>query len=130
MGLVKKIIVTSPTEFSSAIKEATSLSKVVFVSFISSLDKATCSLWCRDCQISEPVVNEAVEKSNKDIYLVECQIEREGYKGNPDHPYRTDPNIKLTAIPTLFVWTKEQNRLVEEDCADLEKVNKLIDGAF
>ncbi|EGC28689.1 hypothetical protein DICPUDRAFT_43939 [Dictyostelium purpureum] len=79
MPLVNKTVVTSPDTFESSLQDALNKTKnVVFVSFISSIDKTTCSLWCRDCQISEPIVNEAFEKSPSEITLVECQIEREG----------------------------------------------------
>ncbi|KYQ92647.1 thioredoxin fold domain-containing protein [Tieghemostelium lacteum] len=128
MGITKKFIVTNPAEFEGIIKEAVSSYKNVFVNFISNIDPTTCSLWCRDCQVSEPIVNKSFDKSKEELCLVECQIARDGYKGNPDHPYRTNPQIQLKAIPTLVFWNQDlpKKTLVEEECHDESNVDKYI----
>ncbi|KAM9985052.1 hypothetical protein ACTFIY_009496 [Dictyostelium cf. discoideum] len=129
MGLVNKIVVTNADDFDKTLQDSLKSNETVFVQFISSIDKTTCSLWCRDCQVSEPIVNSVFENLPKNITYIECQIEREGYKGNPNHPYRTNPQIKLTAIPTLMCFTKDGPKpktLVEEDLAKEENVKQFV----
>ena len=48
-------------------------------------------------------------------------------KNNPDHPYRTHPEIALTAIPTLIAWGQDGPgaRLVEGECHSQEAVVEL-----
>ncbi|KAK5574948.1 hypothetical protein RB653_010203 [Dictyostelium firmibasis] len=130
MGIVNKIVVTNAEEFDKTLQDTLKTNETVFVQFISSIDKTTCSLWCRDCQVSEPIVNSVFENLTKDISYIECQIEREGYKGNPNHPYRTNPQIKLAAIPTLMCFTKDGPKpktLVEEDLAKEDNVKQFME---
>eukprot|EP01132_Coremiostelium_polycephalum_P000404 gene404-509_t len=128
MGIIKTFVVTSPEAFEPALSSALNGFKNVFVSFISNLDPVSNQLWCPDCRASEPVVKKAFEESKHDICIVECQIPRDGYKGNPEHPYRTHPQIQLKFIPTLISWNKEgpQTRLVDSECSVPEKVQSVI----
>jgi hypothetical protein len=61
------------------------------------------------------------------IVLVKCPIEREGYKGNSQHPYRIHPKVKLTAVPTLVWWQNDSTseRIVEGDFTNGTKLNNL-----
>jgi hypothetical protein len=60
--------------------------------------------------------------------LVRAACKRDEYKGTPAYPYRKDPQLRLSAIPTLIRWTAKGagNRLVEAQCAELDLVGLLL----
>merc|ERR1711916_236725 len=93
--------------------------------FIGSEDPGTGESWCSDCVISDPIIRGNVPQG---ATLVECPVgDRAVYKNNPDHPYRTHPEIALTAIPTLIAWGQDGPgaRLVEGECHSQEAVVEL-----
>lgn len=77
---------------------------------------------------ADPVIDLFLEDQKNNTTLV-CLVKREGYKGNPDHPYRQHPLIKLQAIPTLIQFKngKEVGRCVERECRDEDALYALMD---
>jgi hypothetical protein len=93
--------------------------------FEGSIVPETGKSWCPDCVDAEPYIERYVH-SRDDCVVVHCKIPREGYKGNPRHPYRVHPKIRLTAVPTLLKWGTQQ-RLVEGDILSKEKIDLLFE---
>ena len=87
---------------------------------------------------ADPVIDLFLEDQKNNTVLV-CLVKREGYKvfllivfnsqGNPDHPYRTHPLIKLQSIPTLIQFKngKEVGRCVERECRNEDSLYALMD---
>ncbi|RUP47163.1 hypothetical protein BC936DRAFT_146063 [Jimgerdemannia flammicorona] len=87
-------------------------------------DPATGQSWCPDCVIADPLVRMYVRQVSDSI-LIEAPVgPRSEWKGNMTHPYRTNKDTKLVAIPTLFRWTKDgpQSVLIEGEIADEPKL--------
>eukprot|EP01103_Thecamoeba_quadrilineata_P013256 TRINITY_DN3625_c0_g1_i1.p1 TRINITY_DN3625_c0_g1~~TRINITY_DN3625_c0_g1_i1.p1 ORF type:complete len:128 (-),score=20.64 TRINITY_DN3625_c0_g1_i1:44-427(-) len=113
--MVHKIIVSEPSELAGAIN--TNKSANLFLLFTSTFEDGV--RWCSDCIKADPHLDALLEKI-PDALVIECQVDRAKYKGNPQHPYRIHKDIRLTAIPTLIHW-KTKARLVEEECYDEER---------
>ena len=98
------------------------------VIFTGDIDPATGKSWCPDCVAADPVIDLFLEDQKNNTVLV-CLVKREGYKGNPDHPYRTHPLIKLQSIPTLIQFKngKEVGRCVERECRNEDSLYALMD---
>ncbi|OZJ02013.1 hypothetical protein BZG36_04870 [Bifiguratus adelaidae] len=94
------------SEFENKVKEVTEQSDAVFVYFFGTEDPSTGKLWCPDCVRADPVIRKTLDKESPHGLLLECPVgSRTEWKGNASHPYRTNPQTKLTAIPTLMRWT-------------------------
>ncbi|EGG24758.1 thioredoxin fold domain-containing protein [Cavenderia fasciculata] len=122
----KTIIVSETGVFHDTLnKVLAETAKKIFVTFVSTKN-ADGTFWCPDCQRSDPVLNKVFNENGSTV--IECVIPREGYKGNPEHPYRTDSQIQLKCIPTLIAWSKDgpADRLIDADCANEELVTKFI----
>ncbi|KAI9277791.1 hypothetical protein BY458DRAFT_85564 [Sporodiniella umbellata] len=112
--------------FDAEVKSAVETGKPVFVLFFGTEAVETSESWCPDCVIADPLVRKALIPV-KDALLLEAPVGlRNDWKGNATHPYRTQ--FGVSAIPTLFKWTTAGpgDRLVEEDCADIEKLEKFV----
>ncbi|KAK8793688.1 hypothetical protein WA171_002821 [Blastocystis sp. BT1] len=98
------------------------------VIFTGDIDPATGKSWCPDCIAADPVIDLFLEDQKNNTVLV-CLVKREGYKGNPDHPYRLHPLIKLQSIPTLIQFKngKEVGRCVEAQCRNEDNLYALVD---
>ena len=50
-------------------------------------------------------------------------------QGHPEHPYRTNPLIKLQSIPTVIRYFNgvEKGRVVERDCKNEDMLYDLAD---
>ena len=89
---------------------------------------------------ADPIIDLFLEDQTDNTVLV-CLVKREGYKvvltilfyaqGNPDHPYRTHPLIKLQSIPTLIQFKdgQEVGRCVERECRNEDALYALMDQA-
>ncbi|KAL0480896.1 thioredoxin domain-containing protein [Acrasis kona] len=136
MTFTKTVIVTDTNQFDAVLKETitNNPNSTVLGYFTGAVNPATNKSWCPDCVVSEPILNDLLEEfennaknpSEDKIILIKCPIERAGYSGNPNHPYRKNPSIKLTGVPTL-IWYQDNSptdRLVEGDFTSGDKVNK------
>ncbi|KAF9921981.1 ribosomal 40S subunit protein S24B [Linnemannia zychae] len=94
----------------------------VFVYFYASIDPNTGKSWCPDCVTAGPVVEDYFSKLDN-VVLIDAPVGDRAKWKDPNHFLRSDPVIKITAVPTLVHWnTKSQ--LVENDCEDLAKLDK------
>jgi hypothetical protein len=71
---------------------------------------------------ANPIVDAAFDRAvntQPDLLMVSVFVDRESYKNaEVAHPLRTDPELRLTAVPTLFKYVNGEciARLVENDC--------------
>ncbi|KAM7457418.1 hypothetical protein BLSTO_01829 [Blastocystis sp. subtype 1] len=93
------------------------------VIFTGDIDPATGKSWAAD-----PILDLFLEDQQDNTVLV-CLVKRDGYKGNPNHPYRLHPLIKLQSIPTIIQFKdgKEVGRCVEKECRDEDKLYAMMD---
>ena len=87
---------------------------------------------------ADPILDLFLEDQQDNTVLV-CLVKRDGYKvgivtgfdvqGNPNHPYRLHPLIKLQSIPTIIQFKdgKEVGRCVEKECRDEDKLYAMMD---
>lgn len=84
--------------------------------------------WCPDTRAALPILERALRTANGlPIVLVIADVVRGEYKGNPSYAYRTNKQLKLRGVPTLYRWgeTGPTQRLVEGEITD-EAVAKLM----
>lgn len=83
---------------------------------------------CPDCDKAKPVIEEALRKVNQPIVLLECYVNRDEYKNNPEYPYRTHRTIKLESLPTLVRLgsSRATAKLGESECADQDLVEEVF----
>ncbi|KAG0212657.1 Thioredoxin domain-containing protein 17 [Mortierella sp. GBA30] len=99
----------------------------VFVYFYASIDPATGKSWCPDCVRAGPIVEKQFSELDS-VVLVDVPVgDRPTWK-DPNHPYRHDTVIKITAVPTLVHWASK-SKLVENDCEDLAKLEHFVKRA-
>jgi thiol-disulfide isomerase/thioredoxin len=70
--------------------------------FVSGTDAETGLSWCPDCRRAQPAVERAAAAAGAALLVVEVG-DKAGWK-SAAHPFRTDPGLKLTCIPTLLAW--------------------------
>eukprot|EP01138_Halocafeteria_seosinensis_P003102 gb/GECG01003170.1/.p1 GENE.gb/GECG01003170.1/~~gb/GECG01003170.1/.p1 ORF type:complete len:173 (+),score=24.27 gb/GECG01003170.1/:1-519(+) len=100
----------------------------IFCLFTGAKDPSTGQSWCPDCDKAKPVIEEALRKINHPIVLLECQVNRDEYKNNPEYPYRTHRTIKLESLPTLIRLgsSRATAKLGESECADQDLVEEVF----
>ncbi|CAD6199778.1 unnamed protein product [Caenorhabditis auriculariae] len=83
--------------------------------FTGSKSLSTGKSWCPDCVEAEPVVEKFVKnlKTDEDLVFITCFVGNRDTWKSSDSPFRTDPNLKLTSIPTLLNVNKKALRLTE-----------------
>ena len=103
----------------------------LFVQVVASDDPATGESWCGDCRRAKQPMHEALSQVAGHVVVLNCPVTRAEYKGNAEHPYRTDERLQLTAVPTLYRWTADgpTDVLVEGDCSDEHKLGQFIAAA-
>lgn len=131
-----RIIVTNTAELENVLK--TQITNVkdqgqqLFLLFTGEKDSVTNKSWCGDCVDAQPILDtvfqEGAATSSNGIVLIECPLVRNDYKGNPSHPYRVHPQIKLQKIPTLMRWGNKgkTGECVEDECKDVGLVKELV----
>mmetsp|Transcript_31963 Transcript_31963/g.51420 ORF Transcript_31963/g.51420 Transcript_31963/m.51420 type:complete len:476 (+) Transcript_31963:623-2050(+) len=93
--------------------------------------------WCPDCRVASKILFEELkerEAKGKGYILITLPVARAGYKGNASHMYRTNPDMKIEGVPTLFLWTTKgpiaQRTLGEAGCQSPEKVKNFLDYSY
>ncbi|ORZ13078.1 hypothetical protein BCR42DRAFT_355321 [Absidia repens] len=98
----------------------------VFVVFFGTELDETNESWCPDCVIADPLIRKSLLNVPNAV-LIEAPVGvRDEWKGNTSHPYRV--KFDVPAIPTLYKWSKAGPgaRLVEEEAADINKLNAFV----
>jgi len=104
--LMTKISVSSPTNFEDVVSGLKN--KYVFLFLRSASDKGTDLPSGIPCQRALPIVVATLSANCTDPFtLVDCEVST-GFASNPDHPYITNHNIKLSVLPTLLFWGTER----------------------
>ena len=52
-------------------------------------------------------------------------VERSQWRGNPDHPYRTNPLLKVTSVPTVLLIRDDEAIVRAEKDEDFENIELL-----
>lgn len=97
----------------------------VMVFLTGSTDPTTGASWCPHCIPAKAQVAakfaELREKLGEDnAFFVQLPVERPGYLGNPEYPYRKHPLLKLAGVPTLIVLTPTKDAKEKGDVAWFE----------
>ena len=99
-----------------------------YVLFVGAKVFETNESWCIDCRNADPILDKAFElflseNTDKSIHLLVCDVARDEYR-KPDFPFRLDPRIKLTCVPTLIKYSakshNEIGRLNDSQCQQSE----------
>ncbi|KJH46236.1 hypothetical protein DICVIV_07715 [Dictyocaulus viviparus] len=86
----------------------------VFILFTGS--KVNGKSWCPDCVEAEPVVDSVIKDEtfkSLNATFITCFVGAREYWKDPACPFRTDPSLKLTCIPTLLEMNRKHKRIVE-----------------
>ncbi|KAI8062349.1 uncharacterized protein B0P05DRAFT_556633 [Gilbertella persicaria] len=121
-----KVVRANIENFDQEVNKAVESGNPVYVVFFGNETPETSESWCPDCVVADPLIRKAVLSVENSI-LIEAPVGfYDQWKGKTDHPYRV--RFKLTAIPTLFKWTAAGpgEALVEDDCADADKLAKFV----
>lgn len=105
--------------FKTASDAASQLGAPLFVHVTSS--------WCPDCIRADPAIHAAFETRTEPAVVLTARVpDRSAYR-SPSFPYRSNPTLQLTAIPTVIRFADAgTSRLVEYDCYDQSKLTSLI----
>ncbi|KAI9102041.1 hypothetical protein DFS34DRAFT_647823 [Phlyctochytrium arcticum] len=127
---MKVIRISDPTLFDKTVGEVkASATGPIFVNLFGTEDSTTGQSWCPDCVVATPLLRKWIEKCAPDSILLDVPVgERSIWKNNPDNFYRKHPDLQLTAIPTIFKWSKDGSvkKLVEEEAADETKLEAFV----
>ncbi|KAI8823478.1 uncharacterized protein EV422DRAFT_565422 [Fimicolochytrium jonesii] len=99
----------------------------VFILLFGTEDEKTGESWCPDCVIADPLVRKHVRQV-ADSTLLEVPVGARSAWRSPDNFYRSHPQLKLTAVPTLFEWGKDGpiKSLVEDDVNNVELLERFL----
>mmetsp|Transcript_953 Transcript_953/g.2942 ORF Transcript_953/g.2942 Transcript_953/m.2942 type:complete len:135 (-) Transcript_953:227-631(-) len=76
-----------------------------YVVFTADPDPDTGVLWCPDCARALPAARKLVAETGGTLLQVNVG-DRPVWK-DPNHPYRQEPDLKLTGVPTIIRWTAD-----------------------
>ncbi|KAI9253821.1 hypothetical protein BDA99DRAFT_164254 [Phascolomyces articulosus] len=125
-----KAIRTTVESFDQTVQKIIQEHSPVFVLFFGNELPETSESWCPDCVIADPRVRKAVlDHAPSNSALIEAPVGLRDEWRSSTNAYRS--RFSLTAIPTLFHWTKNGpgERLVEADCADASKLQAFVEKA-
>ncbi|KAJ3277148.1 Rab-like protein 2A [Terramyces sp. JEL0728] len=104
--------------------------KRIFVVFYGSVDPKTGESWCGDTRKALPLIRKTLGKVKNSVLLLVAAGDRETFKNMPNHPYKTDPIIKLTNVPTLIEYDRKGpvsgKRLGDKESGNQESLDKFI----
>mmetsp|Transcript_497 Transcript_497/g.728 ORF Transcript_497/g.728 Transcript_497/m.728 type:complete len:218 (-) Transcript_497:535-1188(-) len=84
--------------------------------------------WCPDTTIAMGLINKELKDvfAESTYFMLKLPVERHGYKGNPQHPYRLNQQLKITGVPTLYLWYSngplDALTLNDSGCQDASKI--------
>jgi len=109
--------------FKNRVEELKSSQAKLFVLFTGS--KVGGSSWCPDCNDLDEVLKSLKAKVNPDGYLLTVDVGGRDEWKDKANSFRTDPNVKISSIPTLVLWGT-QRRLSEDSVLDVENLEMLF----
>eukprot|EP00761_Pharyngomonas_kirbyi_P004215 gb/GECH01004219.1/.p1 GENE.gb/GECH01004219.1/~~gb/GECH01004219.1/.p1 ORF type:complete len:128 (+),score=37.06 gb/GECH01004219.1/:1-384(+) len=126
--MASKYTINKPANFDNELADIKNKSpdkKIFIYVFAEHVDGKS---WCPDCVVSDPIINEQFNKQKDSAILIECPVVRNEWKGEPNHPFKTHEQLKITALPTLLRWVNNEvtHRLVEGECHEENDVEKLM----
>ncbi|KAF0972675.1 hypothetical protein FDP41_008924 [Naegleria fowleri] len=132
----EEVIVETPAQFDSTMQSVVNNhpGSLVFVYITGKKDTTTGKSWCPDCVVSEPIVTEdflpevdrECKKKGLKTILVKALVERSEYKGNPQYPYRTHPDLRVKSIPTFILWNaKDDEKARTDNFNDLDRLDAM-----
>jgi 1,2-dihydroxy-3-keto-5-methylthiopentene dioxygenase len=96
------------------LEQHSKLPVAVMIFLTGSTDPTTGESWCPHCipaklQVAEKFAELQAKFGASQSFFVQLPVERPGYLGNPEYPYRKHPLLKLAGVPTLIVLTPTKN---------------------
>lgn len=97
--------------------------------YVGSKTSDTGKSWCPDCVRAEPILEEAFESNDGGSVVLLCPVDRAPYKQS-DFPYRQNPSIQLSCVPTLLKWGRSgpAERLNDNECQNVKTVFRFVSG--
>ncbi|GLC33051.1 hypothetical protein PLESTM_000018800 [Pleodorina starrii] len=127
--MAAKVMTANVDTFTAAVAELQKAPAPHYIVFTSDNDPTTGKPWCPDCVRAVPAIHAAAARSPGTLLEVTVGP-RTAWRGNPSHPFRLDPQLKLTGIPTLLAWgpSGATRRLGPEleACSSPAEVEKLL----
>lgn len=120
----------TPDNFDSKLIEAEglmiSLNKPLYILFTGSKVLSGKS-WCPDCVAAEPLILSVLSSIEIGCIILRCLVDREPYR-NKDYPYRLNPLLHITCVPTLMKWENKKYiaRLNDSQSQDITLIMELI----
>ncbi|KNE71625.1 hypothetical protein AMAG_16183 [Allomyces macrogynus ATCC 38327] len=119
--------INDAAEFETTIAEIVAAAPgPVYVVFFGTELPETGESFCPDCVVADPTIRRALlaHANSANLTLVEVPIGDRASWRSADNFYRAHEQIQLERIPTLIRWTADgaAERLVEDDCADADKL--------
>ncbi|CAI5445244.1 unnamed protein product [Caenorhabditis angaria] len=103
--------------------------KRIVALFTGSKSLITGQSWCPDCVVADPIIEKVInsqEIQSLDVHFIIVFVgNREVWK-SPDSPFRTDPKLKLTCIPTLLEVNQKAKRLLDSQVANANLVHDFL----
>ncbi|XP_063677095.1 thioredoxin domain-containing protein 17-like [Bolinopsis microptera] len=123
-NVVKHVKVSGFTEYLRAVQQYKDSSLHLLTLFTGSVDSEGKS-WCPDCNVADPVIEEALNSAPECTCIITVQIDRTTWKDR-NNSFRKSEDLKLTSVPTL-IKVGTDKRLVESQCAKLSLVQMLLE---
>jgi hypothetical protein len=135
-------VLIDETKYQEALENAYKLAKEknqqLYIYITGAVNPETGLSWCPDCTATFGNLKRL--KTAPGNYVLELPLERAKYRNYSQcqegegckiekHPYKTNPKLQLTAIPTLFKvnmddFDRDYQKLVESECYDDDKFGK------
>jgi hypothetical protein len=94
--------VTDPSKFQETLTQITAEQQHVIVVITGKADPVTGKNWCPDCEVAKPNIKECIlDKTSGKVMM--CYVERNGWVGRSDHPYKASALLKAKGVPTVLV---------------------------
>ena len=94
--------VTDPSKFQETLTQITAQQQHVIVVITGKADPVTGKNWCPDCEVAKPNIKECIlDKTSGKVMM--CYVERNGWVGRSDHPYKASALLKAKGVPTVLV---------------------------
>jgi len=113
--MVKEVNVKGFSDFISQVDTLSQQDKKILCLFCGDKD-ASGKSWCPDCVTKEPIVREALNSlsSRDNLVFLYCMVGDRDYWKDRSNDFRLHKDLKLTGVPTLMIWGRPNEKLVED----------------